>query len=118
MTDFGLTREQVNKLLFSERLAPYIAEYLQIRDLDQFYGNPGLFSKDLDDEQKKDTVLNAFAQGAETITKLEDSQSPEYQIQIAECEGIYGVWSDCTDWIIPFNSYEDAKEFVGQNLIK
>ncbi len=116
MTDFGLTQEQVDKLLLSERLRPYIAEYLRPRDLDLFNENPRPLLKDLNEMRKKNAAIHAFAQGAETIEKIGDPKSLEYEIQIAECEGIYGVWSDGTDWIIPFNSHQDAKNFVEQNL--
>jgi hypothetical protein len=117
MTDFGLTQEQLNKLLLSDGLGPYIADYLRLGDLDLFYENPQLIYKYLSERQKIDTALYAFAQGARTVEKIDDPSSSDYQIQIAECEGVYGVWSDRTDWIIPFNSHQVARDFVDRNLI-
>ena len=116
MTNFGLTQEQAIKLLLSDRLGSYIAEYLQLKNPEVFYEDRQLSFRELDKKQKVDAALYAFAQGAETIEKIEDPKSSEYEIQIAECEGIYGVWSESTDWVIPFNSYQDAKDFVDQNL--
>jgi len=117
MTDFGLTPQHLTRLLLSERLGPYIAEYLRLRDLDLFYENPQLIYKDLNEKQKIDTVLYAFAQGANTIEQIDDPNLSDHQIQIAECEGVYGVWSNSTDWIIPFDSHQDATDFVNKNLI-
>ncbi len=117
MTSFTLSSEQIKLLLGAERLDTFVAEYLKEGDIESFGDRrQEIFSKHSSEELEQ-AATYAYEWGATEVEKYIDPKSADYKILVTECEQIYAVWSDDTDWIGAFASKQEAVAFIQQNLL-
>jgi hypothetical protein len=117
VTSFTLSPEQIERLLSTERLDTYVAEYLQEDDTESFGDHRQEILAKHSSDALEEAANYAYEWGAQEIETYTDPLSAEYKILVTECEQIYAVWSDDTDWVGSFKSKQDAVDFVQQNLL-
>ena len=117
MPVFTLSSDQIQRLLSTERLDTYIAEYLKEGDIESFGDKRQEVYSKYRSQELEQAALYAYEWGAKEIETYTDPACAEYKILVTECEEIYAVWSDDTDWVGSFSTKQDAVAFVEQNLL-